>query len=139
MCLEMVRIVIVCTSRFTQESISIDVYSLLIQVNSGMMPVCYNYRQGGCHNTTCPYLHSNTSQSAPVCADFLKSICTKGNTCPFKHTYNCPEFEDTGTCSNRWVIPLDCSLSLWIKFRYSFISFFWIMFSPFLVPFAVFF
>ncbi|XP_020228266.1 uncharacterized protein LOC109809359 isoform X2 [Cajanus cajan] len=63
------------------------------------MPDCSYFLQGLCSNRNCPYRHVNVNPKASICEGFLKGYCANGNECRKKHSYVCPTFEATGTCS----------------------------------------
>ena len=54
---------------------------------------------GLCSNRNCPYRHVNVNPKASICEGFLKGYCADGNECRKKHSYVCPTFEETGTCT----------------------------------------
>ncbi|XP_058724534.1 uncharacterized protein At1g21580 isoform X2 [Vicia villosa] len=63
------------------------------------MPDCSYFLQGLCSNKSCSYRHVNVNPNASICEGFLKGYCADGNECRKKHSYVCPSFEATGTCS----------------------------------------
>ncbi|KAL1208003.1 hypothetical protein V5N11_022047 [Cardamine amara subsp. amara] len=63
------------------------------------MPDCSYFLQGLCNNEACPYRHVHVNPSASICDGFLKGYCSDGDECRKKHSYICPVFEATGTCS----------------------------------------
>ncbi|XP_027368943.1 uncharacterized protein LOC113874891 isoform X2 [Abrus precatorius] len=63
------------------------------------MPDCSYFLQGLCSNRNCPYRHVNVNPKASICEGFLKGYCADGNECRKKHSYVCPSFEATGTCT----------------------------------------
>ncbi|KAK7385129.1 hypothetical protein VNO78_30840 [Psophocarpus tetragonolobus] len=63
------------------------------------MPDCSYFLQGLCSNRNCPYRHVNVNPKASVCEGFLKGYCADGDECRKKHSYVCPTFEATGTCT----------------------------------------
>ncbi|XP_061372171.1 uncharacterized protein LOC133314677 [Gastrolobium bilobum] len=64
------------------------------------MPDCSYFLQGLCSNRNCPYRHVNVNPKASICEGFLKGYCADGNECRKKHSYVCPSFEATGTCTH---------------------------------------
>jgi len=69
--------------------------------NPKKLPLCVHFQNGNCLNDNCPYVHVKLNEDAPVCKDFaLKGLCEKGLSCPNKHLYQCPEFANTGKCTN---------------------------------------
>ncbi|ORX81360.1 hypothetical protein BCR32DRAFT_293304 [Anaeromyces robustus] len=69
--------------------------------NPKKLPLCVHFQNGNCLNDNCPYVHVKLNENAEICKDFaLKGICEKGLSCPKKHLYQCPEFANTGKCSN---------------------------------------
>ncbi|CAN8312832.1 unnamed protein product [Cochlearia groenlandica] len=71
----------------------------LPQVIPERMPDCSYFLQGLCNNETCSYRHVHVNPSAAICDGFLKGYCSDGDKCRKKHSYTCPDFEDTGSCS----------------------------------------
>ncbi|KAI5394360.1 hypothetical protein KIW84_061154 [Lathyrus oleraceus] len=63
------------------------------------MPDCSYFLQGLCSNKSCSYRHVNVNPNASICEGFLKGYCANGNECRKKHSYVCPSFEATGTCT----------------------------------------
>ncbi|CAK8570309.1 unnamed protein product [Lathyrus sativus] len=63
------------------------------------MPDCSYFLQGLCSNKSCSYRHVNVNPNASICEGFLKGYCADGNECRKKHSYVCPSFEATGTCT----------------------------------------
>ncbi|RDX88966.1 Zinc finger CCCH domain-containing protein 7, partial [Mucuna pruriens] len=63
------------------------------------MPDCSYFMQGLCSNSNCPYRHVNVNPKASICEGFLKGYCADGDECRKKHSYVCPTFEATGTCT----------------------------------------
>ncbi|CAF2109866.1 unnamed protein product [Brassica napus] len=63
------------------------------------MPDCSYFLQGLCNNDACPYRHVHVNPSAAICDGFLKGYCSDGDECRKKHSYTCPVFEATGSCS----------------------------------------
>ncbi|XP_028757623.1 zinc finger CCCH domain-containing protein 7-like [Neltuma alba] len=63
------------------------------------MPDCSYFLQGLCTNRNCPYRHVNVNPKASVCEGFLRGYCADGNECRKKHTYVCPTFQATGSCT----------------------------------------
>ncbi|KAM7514771.1 hypothetical protein LguiA_004354 [Lonicera macranthoides] len=88
----------VCT-KFLNGSCSNPNCKLTHKVIPERMQDCSYFLQGLCSNENCPYRHVNVNPNASVCEGFLKGYCADGNECRKKHTYVCPVFEATGTCS----------------------------------------
>ncbi|XP_010459864.1 PREDICTED: uncharacterized protein At1g21580-like isoform X1 [Camelina sativa] len=63
------------------------------------MPDCSYFLQGLCNNEACPYRHVHVNPTAAICDGFLKGYCSDGDECRKKHSYICPVFEATGSCS----------------------------------------
>ncbi|GLT55844.1 hypothetical protein SLA2020_289310 [Shorea laevis] len=63
------------------------------------MPDCSYFLQGLCTNEDCPYRHVHVNPNASTCEGFLRGYCADGNECRKKHSYVCPIFEATGSCS----------------------------------------
>lgn len=69
--------------------------------NEFNMPHCVHFQKGSCKNDPCMYMHVRTSTDAPVCKAFaMEGYCSKGLECVEKHVHVCPEFAETGQCSN---------------------------------------
>ncbi|GAA5800017.1 hypothetical protein EDC94DRAFT_597376 [Helicostylum pulchrum] len=69
--------------------------------NEFNMPHCVHFQKGSCKNDPCMYMHVRTSTDAPVCKAFaMEGYCSKGTECVEKHVHVCPEFAETGQCSN---------------------------------------
>lgn len=69
--------------------------------NQFNMPHCVHFQKGSCKNDPCMYMHVRTSPDAPVCKAFaMEGYCPKGTDCAEKHVHVCPEFAETGQCSN---------------------------------------
>ena len=65
------------------------------------MPHCVHFQRGKCNNTDCIFMHVRVRPDAPVCRSFaMEGYCTKGLECREKHVHVCPEFAETGKCSN---------------------------------------
>ncbi|XP_023644996.1 uncharacterized protein At1g21580 isoform X2 [Capsella rubella] len=63
------------------------------------MPDCSYFLQGLCNNEACPYRHVHVNPSAAICDGFLKGYCSDGDECRKKHSYICPVYEASGSCS----------------------------------------
>lgn len=69
--------------------------------NPHIMPHCVHFQKGHCTNDPCMYAHVLVSRDAPVCRAFaMEGYCPKGLECDEKHVHVCPEFAETGKCSN---------------------------------------
>ncbi|KAL7318614.1 hypothetical protein PS15m_001835 [Mucor circinelloides] len=69
--------------------------------NPHIMPHCVHFQKGHCINDPCMYAHVLVSKDAPVCRAFaMEGYCPKGLECDEKHVHVCPEFAETGKCSN---------------------------------------
>lgn len=69
--------------------------------NPHIMPHCVHFQRGLCKNDPCIYMHVKVSKDAPVCKSFaMEGYCPKGLDCAEKHVHVCPEFAETGKCSN---------------------------------------
>ncbi|KAI8994763.1 hypothetical protein BDB01DRAFT_846768 [Pilobolus umbonatus] len=69
--------------------------------NEHIIPHCVHFQKGLCKNDPCIYSHVKVSNDAPVCKAFaMEGYCSKGNECEEKHVHVCPEFAETGKCSN---------------------------------------
>ncbi|CAJ1971938.1 unnamed protein product [Sphenostylis stenocarpa] len=88
----------VCT-KFLNGLCSTPNCKLTHQVIPERMPDCSYFLQGLCSNSNCPYRHVNVNPKASICEGFLRGYCADGNECRKKHSYVCPTFEATGTCT----------------------------------------
>ncbi|KAK9375334.1 uncharacterized protein V1513DRAFT_442597 [Lipomyces chichibuensis] len=62
-------------------------------------PLCVHFQRGHCSNPDCKYTHMTVAPGAKVCRDFaLKLYCDAGDKCTGRHVFECPDFEETGTC-----------------------------------------
>ncbi|OBZ87685.1 Zinc finger CCCH domain-containing protein 7, partial [Choanephora cucurbitarum] len=69
--------------------------------NDHIMPHCVHFQRGKCTSNNCIYPHVRVSPDAPVCRAFAtEGYCAKGLECDEKHLHVCPEFAETGKCSN---------------------------------------
>lgn len=69
--------------------------------NAHRMPHCVHFPN--CRNgVDCPYAHVHVSPNAKVCKDFVTlGWCERGLHCKERHVWECPEFSEKGTCSNK--------------------------------------
>lgn len=66
-----------------------------------IIPHCVHFQRGRCTNTECIFSHVHVRPDAPVCRAFaMEGYCSKGLECRDKHIHVCPEFAETGKCSN---------------------------------------
>ncbi|KAK9479961.1 hypothetical protein V1514DRAFT_277346 [Lipomyces japonicus] len=71
-------------------------------------PLCVHYQRGNCSNSQCKYTHMNVSPNANICRDFaLNLYCDAGDKCDKRHVFECPDFEETGSCPRG---PKKCKL-----------------------------
>ncbi|KAI8966905.1 hypothetical protein BDF20DRAFT_903717 [Mycotypha africana] len=69
--------------------------------NPHIMPHCVYLQKGSCTNEGCAFIHVKVNSKAPVCRAFaMEGYCPKGLHCNEKHVHVCPEFAETGRCSN---------------------------------------
>ncbi|CRG91657.1 Zinc finger CCCH domain-containing protein C337,12 [Talaromyces islandicus] len=62
-------------------------------------PVCVHFLRGRCSNPECRYAHVRVTPGAPVCRAFgILGYCEKGEQCPDRHVYECPDYANTGSC-----------------------------------------
>ncbi|KAK9367713.1 hypothetical protein V1509DRAFT_626001 [Lipomyces kononenkoae] len=62
-------------------------------------PLCVHFQRGHCSNPNCKYTHMRLAPNAKVCRDFaLKLYCDAGDKCAGRHVFECPDFEESGTC-----------------------------------------
>ncbi|KAF2591635.1 hypothetical protein F2Q70_00040314 [Brassica cretica] len=88
----------VCT-KFLNGLCANETCKLTHKVIPARMPDCSYFLQGLCNNDACPYRHVHVNPSAAICDGFLKGYCSDGDECRKKHSYTCPVFEATGSCS----------------------------------------
>ncbi|KAF7816805.1 putative zinc finger CCCH domain protein [Senna tora] len=88
----------VCT-KFLNGLCPISDCKLTHKVITERMPDCSYFLQGLCINGNCPYRHVNVNPKASICEGFLRGYCVHGIECRKKHSYICPTFEATGTCT----------------------------------------
>jgi hypothetical protein len=66
------------------------------------VPNCLHYAKGHCVKPDCPFTHSKAPAGAPVCRAFgFLGYCAHGADCRERHVFECPDFSNTGRCSNR--------------------------------------
>lgn len=76
-----------------------DQCNLSHDLSAERMPHCVHYAKGNCSKLDCPYTHRMLSPGAPVCRDFgFYGYCAKGISCPDRHSFECPDFSNTGIC-----------------------------------------
>lgn len=64
-------------------------------------PHCTYFQDGRCTKEDCRYAHIHVNADAPICARFARlGYCDKGATCTESHQFECPDFANTGECSN---------------------------------------
>ncbi|CAN8098643.1 unnamed protein product [Discula destructiva] len=64
-------------------------------------PHCVHHAKGNCSKPDCPYTHRVLSPVALVCRDFsYYGYCDRGISCPDRHSFECPDFSNTGICEN---------------------------------------
>uniref|UniRef100_A0A2P2JZN5 Uncharacterized protein At1g21580 isoform X2 n=1 Tax=Rhizophora mucronata TaxID=61149 RepID=A0A2P2JZN5_RHIMU len=88
----------VCTKFLNGQCSSSDC-KLTHKIIPERMPDCSYFLQGLCTNKNCPYRHVHVNPSASTCDGFLRGYCAEGNECRKKHSYVCPMYEATGSCS----------------------------------------
>ncbi|OKL58404.1 hypothetical protein UA08_06094 [Talaromyces atroroseus] len=65
-------------------------------------PVCVHFLRGRCSNPECRYTHVRVTPGAPVCRAFgILGYCEKGENCPDRHVYECPDYANTGSCKKK--------------------------------------
>jgi hypothetical protein len=65
-------------------------------------PACIHFSRGNCTNPTCRYAHVKIDPTANVCREFaILGYCEKGADCADRHVTECPDYANTGTCSNK--------------------------------------
>jgi hypothetical protein len=87
--------------RFLQNRCQKNPCKLSHTPNDHIMPHCVHFQRAKCKNDPCMYMHVKVSSDAPVCKSFaMEGYCPKGIDCAEKHVHVCPEFAETGKCSN---------------------------------------
>lgn len=65
-------------------------------------PHCVHFERGNCSKSDCSYTHRVLPPGVPVCRDFgFYGYCDKGISCPDRHSFECPDFSNTGICKNK--------------------------------------
>jgi hypothetical protein len=65
------------------------------------VPACHHFLRGNCVNSDCRYAHIRVNPGAAVCRPFATfGYCPKGAECTERHVYECPDYNETGTCTN---------------------------------------
>ena len=65
-----------------------------------------HYEKGSCTNPDCLYTHVDLAPDAQHCTSFGRyGYCDKGASCTEKHSFECPDYSNTGVCDFR-----DCKL-----------------------------
>jgi hypothetical protein len=65
-------------------------------------PACIHFSRGNCTNPTCRYAHVKIDPTANVCRDLaILGYCEKGADCTDRHIIECPDYANTGNCSNK--------------------------------------
>ncbi|KAF1814051.1 hypothetical protein P152DRAFT_433761 [Eremomyces bilateralis CBS 781.70] len=78
-----------------------DACDLSHEPTAHRVPLCVHFLRGNCSNQNCPYSHVKPAPGAPVCRPFATiGYCEKGAECPERHVHECPDYANTGTCSN---------------------------------------
>ena len=66
------------------------------------VPTCLHFLRGRCSKPECRYAHVRVNPSAQVCQDFsVIGFCSKGALCNDRHVYECPDWSNTGVCTNK--------------------------------------
>ena len=79
-----------------------DLCDLSHTTNYHRVPACTHFLRGKCTKEACPYPHLHVSASAPVCRAFaVLGFCEKGEECDKRHVFECPDYVNTGICTNR--------------------------------------
>lgn len=81
-------------------------------------PVCRYFLQNKCSKSTCKYMHSlpedyDKDTEVWVCRPFaIGGWCGRGKKCPFLHLFECPDFEEEGTCPRKQACNLAHTVTL---------------------------
>ncbi|KAG1057731.1 hypothetical protein G6F43_000449 [Rhizopus delemar] len=87
--------------RFLQGKCTKAACSLSHTPNDHIMPHCVHFQKGHCTKENCLYAHVRVNPESPVCKPFaMEGYCPRGLGCDEKHIHVCPEFAETGKCSN---------------------------------------
>jgi hypothetical protein len=66
------------------------------------VPACHHFLRGNCVNSECRYAHIRVNPGAAVCRPFATlGYCPKGAECTERHVYECPDYDEKGTCTNK--------------------------------------
>ncbi|KAI0011291.1 hypothetical protein F4779DRAFT_574198 [Xylariaceae sp. FL0662B] len=69
------------------------------EITQERTPLCMHFAKGKCNNPSCSYIHVEHSQNDPVCRAFgIYGYCEKGEHCPDRHVFECPDWSNTGVC-----------------------------------------
>lgn len=72
------------------------------ELTAERVPHCHHFQKGVCTKEDCPYVHVRVSPTALVCQNFpVYGYCEKGVNCTEKHIIECPDFSNTGSCTDR--------------------------------------
>ncbi|KAF8540912.1 hypothetical protein BDD12DRAFT_831429 [Trichophaea hybrida] len=65
------------------------------------VPACHHFLRGNCSKPDCRYAHVRVNPGASVCRRFATlGYCPKGADCTERHVHECPEFDETGVCTD---------------------------------------
>jgi hypothetical protein len=66
-------------------------------------PLCLHFLNNGrCTRDNCPFPHANLGARQGICRDFaVLGYCESGLDCNKQHVRECPDFAETGTCSQK--------------------------------------
>jgi len=65
------------------------------------VPACHHFLRGNCSKPDCRYAHVRVNPAASVCRRFATlGYCPKGADCTERHVHECPEFDETGVCTD---------------------------------------
>jgi hypothetical protein len=66
------------------------------------VPACTHFLNGNCTNDACRYAHVSPSPGTLICRPFaMLGYCDKGVGCDKRHIFECPDFAETGDCTNK--------------------------------------
>lgn len=79
-----------------------DACDMSHELTAERVPHCHHFQKGVCTKEDCPYVHVRVSPTALVCQNFpVYGYCEKGVNCTEKHIIECPDFSNTGSCTDR--------------------------------------
>lgn len=62
-------------------------------------PSCVYFNKDNCKNPHCIFTHKFDKNATSICRTFAHTgYCEDGMKCPFKHSFDCPHYYETGVC-----------------------------------------